>query len=314
MFLRNTRKYPSKNVGNIKRNIPSHTFSGRKKYLSQLFSEEVIWPYLKTFVEGYPPQIILNAFSGGQVLRIFLHESFGAHIKKYWSYAPGMALATCEMYLLDEFVKPPFETWPPKLCQTHIWQDIAQNIRSNISFNKSDIIFLSKTILILFVRCFGEKHETLRGHISQKSSSGIFWAGWLVGYSSQKCPKHFFGHYPSAILLEISPTNSPCRNFTYTRICSNRSVFFLYTKQNLHQKMFTPKNFFTRRGFTPNSFYIKNLWYERVFTPEIFTTIGTLHQIFFSYIHIRVHQKTLTKNTADYFYSRNLIHQRGFTP
>ena len=221
-----------------------------------------------------------------------------------------MALATCEMYLLDEFVKPPFETWPPKLCQTHIWQDIAQNIRSNISFNKSDNIFLSKTILILFVRCFGEKkRNTLGTYLPEIFLTNLL--GWLV--ISQKCPKHFFGHYPSAILLEISPTNSPCRNFTYTRICSNRSVF-LYTKQNLHQKIFTPKNFFTRRGFTPNSFYIKNLWYERVFTPEIFTTIGTLHQIFF---HIYVYaytRKLLQKNTADYFYSRNLIHQRGFTP
>ena len=159
------------------------TLFGQKKNLSQLFSEEVIWPYLKTFVEGYPPQIILNVFSGGQVLRIFLHESFGAHIKKYWSYAPGMALATCEMYLLDEFVKPPFETWPPKLCQTHIWQDIAQNIRSNISFNKSDNIFLSKTILILFVRCFGEKNTKHFGDISPRNLPHESFG--LVGYFPQ---------------------------------------------------------------------------------------------------------------------------------
>ena len=225
-----------------------------------------------------------------------------------------MALATCEMYLLDEFVKPPFETWPPKLCQTHIWQDIAQNIRSNISFNKSDNIFLSKTILILFVRCFGEKARTLWGHISQTSSSGIFWAGWLVGYSSQKCPKHFFGHYPSAILLEISPTNSPCRNFTYTRICSNRSVFFIhqteltpenfYTKELFHQKRLYTKQFLHQEPLIRKGFYTRNLYHHRHLTPNNF-----FHIYIYAYT-----RKLLQKNTADYFYSRNLIHQRGFTP
>ena len=35
--------------------------------------------------------------------------------------------------------------------------------------------------------------------------------GWLV--SSQKFPKNIFGNYPSTILLEISPTNSPYQNF-----------------------------------------------------------------------------------------------------
>ena len=228
-----------------------------------------------------------------------------------------MALATCEMYLLDEFVKPPFETWPPKLCQTHIWQDIAQNIRSTISFNKSDNIFLSKTILILFVRCFGEKKAKHFGDISPRNLPHESFG--LVGYSSQTCPKHIFRHYPSAILLEISPTNSPCRNFTYTRMCSNRSVF-LYTKQNLHQKIFTPKNFSTRRGFTPNSFYIKNLWYERVFTPEIFTTIGTLHQIsFFIYTYTRTPENSYKKtqrtiSTAGTLYTKGVLHHRQSAP
>ena len=96
-----------------------------------------------------------------------------------------------------------------------------------------------------------------------------------------------------------------------------KQVSFFYTKQNLHQKIFTPKNFFS---FTPNSFYIKNLWYERVFTPEIFTTIGTLHQRFFSYIHIRVHLKTLTQktqrtiSTAGTLYTKGVLHHRQSAP
>ena len=166
-----------------------------------------------------------------------------------------------------------------------------------------------------------KKHETLRGHISQKSSSRIFWAGWLFpknvpNISSDTIPLQSCWRYlPPIVLAEISLTPEYVQT----------GQFFLYTKQNLQQKMFTPKNFFTRRGFTPNSFYIKNLWYERVFTPEIFTTIGTLHQIFFSYIHIRVHQKTLTKKhsglflqqepyTPKGFYTIGNLHQRAFTP
>ena len=239
-----------------------------------------------------------------------------------------MALATCEIYLLDEFVKPPFETWPPKLCQTHIWQDIAQNIRSNISFNKSDNIFLSKTILILFVRCFGEKNRNTSGtYLPEIFLTNLL--GWLV--ISQKCPKHFFGHYPSAILLEISPTNSPCRNFAYTRICSNRSVFFLYTKQNLHQKMFTPKNFFTRRGFTPNSFYIKtptaNELHQTVFTPGNVYTRRRLHlnclhpkvfntKTFLTSQPVQQNMSTSEAICAKYivFDLKRLLHPRHFTP
>ena len=146
--------------------------------------------------------------------------------------------------------------------------------------------------------------------------------GWLV--ISHKCPKHFFGHYPSAILLEISPTNSPCRNFTYTRICSNRSVF-LYTKQNLQQKMFTPKNFFTRRGFTPNSFlhqeplirkgfYTRNLYHHRHLTPNIF----------FIYTYTRTPENSYKKHSGLFlqqepytpkgFYTIGNLHQRAFTP
>ena len=131
---------------------------------------------------------------------------------------------------------------------------------TNISFNKSDNIFLSKTILILFVRCLEKKaRNTLGTYLPEIFLTNLL--GWLV--ISQKCPKHFFGHYPSAILLEISPTNSPCRNFTYTRICSNRSVFFC-TKQNLHQKIFTPKNF--------------SALHQTVFTSRTFDTKGFLHQ------------------------------------
>ena len=157
-----------------------HTLFGQKKISIAI----VFWRSHLTIPQnicwGIPSTNNPERFFGGQVLRIFLHKSFGAHIKKYWSYAPGMALATCEMYLLDEFVKPPFETWPPKLCQTHIWQDIAQNIRSNISFNKSDNIFLSKTILILFVRCFGEKNAKHFGDISPRNLPHESFG--LVGY------------------------------------------------------------------------------------------------------------------------------------
>ena len=124
--------------------------------------------------------------------------------------------------LKDMFVSP---WW---ICKTTFW-DMTPKIMPNTyltryhpqhSFKqipqRIDNITWSKTIsqfLILFVRCFAEKARTLWGHISQTSSSGIFWAGWLVGYSSQKCPKHIFRHYPSVILLQISLANSPCQNF-----------------------------------------------------------------------------------------------------
>ena len=132
--------------------------------------------------------------------------------------------------------------------------------------------------------------------------------GWLV--ISQKCPKHFFGHYPSAILLEISPTNSPCRNFTYTRICSNRSVFFTpnrtYTRKFLHQRTFQlyTKQFLHQEPLIRKGFYTRNLYHHRHLTPKIF----------FIYTYTRTPENSYTKNAADYFYSRNLIHQRGFTP
>ena len=227
-----------------------------------------------------------------------------------------MALATCEMYLLDEFVKPPFETWPPKLCQTHIWQDIAQNIRSNISFNKSDNIFLSKTILILFVRCFGEKkRNTLGTYLPEIFLTNLL--GWLV--ISQKCPKHFFGHYPSAILLEISPTNSPCRNFTYTRICSNRSVFFIhqteltpenfYTKELFHQKRLYTKQFLHQEPLIRKGFYTRNLYHHRHLTPNIF----------FIYTYTRTPENSYKKtqrtiSTAGTLYTKGVLHHRQSAP
>ena len=160
-----------------------------------------------------------------------------------------------------------------------------------------------------------KRHETLWGHISQKSSSGIFWAGWLVGYSSQKCPKHFFGHYPSAILLEISPTNSPCRNFTYTRICSNRSVF-------LHQTELTPENFYTKELFQlytkqflhqepliRKGFYTRNLYHHRHLTPKIF----------FIYTYTRTTENSYTKtqrtiSTAGTLYTKGVLHHRQSAP
>ena len=216
-----------------------------------------------------------------------------------------MFLATCEMYLLDEFVKTSYETRPPKLCQTHIWQDtsITQNIRSNISLNKSDNTFRSKTISHTFCKIFWRKNKNSLGTYLPE----IFLRnplGWLVSWL---VPKNIFGHYPTAILLEISPTNSPYRNFTYTRICS-------------HQKIFAPKNFFTRRGFTPNSFYIRNLWYQRVFRPEIFSTTGTSHQRVYIYIYTYAYtRKLLQKNTtamstAGTFYTKGVLHHRESAP
>ena len=232
-----------------------------------------------------------------------------------------MALATCETYLLDEFVKPPFETWPPKLCQTHIWQDITHNIRSNKSLNESIISSCPKQFSYFCKMFWRKKHETLWGHISQKSSSRIFWADWLFpknvpNISSDTIPLQSCWRYlPPIVLAEISLTPEYVQT----------GQFFLYTKQNLHQKIFTPKNFFTRRGFTPNSFYIKNLWYERVFTPEIFTTIGTLHQRFFHIYIYAYTRKLLHKKhsglflqqepyTPKGFYTIGNLHQRAFTP
>ena len=51
---------------------------------------------------------------------------------------------------------------------------------TNISFNKSDNIFLSKTILILFVRCFGEKGTKHFGDISPRNLPHESFG--LVGY------------------------------------------------------------------------------------------------------------------------------------
>ena len=161
-----------------------------------------------------------------------------------------------------------------------------------------------------------KKRETLWGHISQKSSSRIFWAGWLFpknvpNISSDTIPLQSCWRYlPPVVLAEISLTPEYVQT----------GQFFLYTKQNLHQKIFTPKNFFTRRGFTPNSFYIKNLWYERVFTPEIFTTIGTLHQIFFFiYTYTRTPENSYKKtqrtiSTAGTLYTKGVLHHRQSAP
>ena len=165
-----------------------------------------------------------------------------------------------------------------------------------------------------------KKTRNTLGHISQKSSSRIFWAGWLF-------PKNVPNMSSDTILLQS------CCRYLPPIVLAEISLTPEYVQTGkffLHQTELTPENFytkelFTRRGFTPNSFYIKNLWYERVFTPEIFTTIGTLHQRFVSYIHIRVHQKTLTKKlsglflqqepyTPKGFYTIGNLHQKAFTP
>ena len=193
--------------------------------------------------------------------------------------SPGMVLTTCATYLLDDLVKTIFRDMTPKLCQTHIWRDITQKIRSNISLNRSDNFSGPKVFLIFFVGCVGEKHRTLWGHISQKSSSGIFWAGWLV---PKNVPKNIFGHYPSVVLLEISPTNSPYQKSTYTRTCEggneSQHTFFssrhIFTRHLLHQTPFTPDTFYSKHllhhaPFTPGTFYSKHLLHHSGYVTQL---------------------------------------------
>ena len=156
-----------------------------------------------------------------------------------------------------------------------------------------------------------KKRETLWGHISQKSSSRIFWAGWLFpknvpNISSDTIPLQSCWRYlPPIVLAEISLTPEYVQT----------GQFFLYTKQNLHQKNFYTKELFhQKRLYTKQflhqeplirkGFYTRNLYHHRHLTPNIF-----FHIYIYAYT-----RKLLQKNTADYFYSRNLIHQRGFTP
>ena len=172
-----------------------------------------------------------------------------------------------------------------------------------------------------------KKNETLRGHISQKSSSRIFWAGWLFpknvpNISSDTIPLQSCWRYlPPIVLAEISLTPEYVQT----------GQFFLYTKQNLHQKMFTPKNFFTRRGFTPNSFYIKtptaNELHQTVFTPGNVYTRRRLHlnclhpkvfntKTFLTSQPVQQNMSTSEAICAKYivFDLKRLLHPRHFTP
>ena len=70
-----------------------------------------------------------------------------------------------------------------QICVWHMSQKVVLQIHqgdTNISFNKSDNIFLSKTILILFVRCFGEKGTKHFGDISPRNLPHESFG--LVGY------------------------------------------------------------------------------------------------------------------------------------
>jgi len=72
----------------------------------------------------------------------------------------------------------------PQNYAKHIFDKIPVSPKTFVpTYPSTNLIIPSgpKLFLILFVRYFGEKARTPWGHISQKSSSGIFWAGWLVG-------------------------------------------------------------------------------------------------------------------------------------
>ena len=152
-----------------------------------------------------------------------------------------------------------------------------------------------------------KRHETLWGHISQKSSSRIFWAGWLFpknvpNISSDTIPLQSCWRYlPPIVLAEISLTPEYVQTGQFflhqTELTPEnfytKELFQLYTKQFLHQEPLIRKGFYTR-----------NFYHHRHLTPKIF----------FIYTYTRTPENSYTKNAPDYFYSRNLIHQRGFTP
>ena len=269
-----------------------------------MFSEKVIWLYLKTFVEGYPPQIILNFFLADKSCAFSSTNLLGRISKKCWNYAPGMVLATCEMYLLDEFVKTSFETRPPKLCQTHIWQDtsITQNIRSNISLNKSDNTFRSKTISLTFCKIFWRKSKnTLGTYLPEIILRNLL--GWLVSWlvpknvpniSSDTIPQQSCWRYlPPIVLTEISLTPE-----------------YVHARRFLHQRTFSPEEALLQTVFTSGTFDTKGFLDQISFPPQAPHT----KEFIYIYIYICVHQKTLTKKHNGYVYSRTLLHQRGFTP
>ena len=76
-----------------------------------------------------------------QLLKDMKHrsENKSRAIKQKWKLCPRTGLTTCEMHFSGELVTTSLETWFPKLCQTHVWQDITHNIRSNKSLNESII-------------------------------------------------------------------------------------------------------------------------------------------------------------------------------
>ena len=118
-----------------------------------------------------------------------------------------------------------------------------------------------------------KRHETLWGHISQKSSSRIFWAGWLFpknvpNISSDTIPLQSCWRYlPPIVLAEISLTPEYVQTgqfFLYQTELTpenfyTKELFQLYTKQFLHQEPLIRKGFYTR-----------NLYHHRHLTPKNF--------------------------------------------
>ena len=103
--------------------------------------------------------------------------------------------------------------------------------------------------------------------------------------------------------------NSP--NTFYTR--------HLLYQAHLHQKPFTPTNFYTRQllhqtTFTPENVYINQLLHQTTFTPTSFYTRHLLHQTPFTpdtlytrHLFTR-HLSHQTPFTPDNFYTRQLSH------
>jgi len=113
-----------------------------------------------------------------------------------------------------------------------------------------------------------KKHETLWGHISQKSSSRIFWAGWLFpknvpNISSDTIPLQSCWRYlPPIVLAEISltPEYVQTGQFFYT---PNRT----YTRNFLHQRTLSPEEALHQTVFTSRTFDTKGFLHQKSLPP-----------------------------------------------
>ena len=128
---------------------------------------------------------------------------------KCGSYAPGTVLTTCEMYLRNELVKHLLRHEPQNYAK-HTFDKISPKTFVQTYPSTNLIISSGPKLFIIFCRIFSEKNKKTLGTYLPEIFLGNL-LGWLV--SSQKFPKNIFGNYPSTILLEISPTNSPYQNF-----------------------------------------------------------------------------------------------------